>query len=229
MRYPGGKGGSFRRLVNLMPRHSVYIETHLGGGAVIRRKRPVARNIGIELDDRVAARWKALDLPWLELVHGDAHQFLEAFPFAGSELVFCDPPYLPETRRADRVYRYDYSRNDHIRLLDLLRGLPCQVMVCGYKSALYDDALSRWHVSDIHGASRVGGRVDRVWTNYSLPDIPFDLQFAGHTYRERERIQRKHARLTQKIDGLDELERALLLDWLREKYAFPASPKTGQP
>ncbi|KHE92566.1 MAG: hypothetical protein SCABRO_01681, partial [Candidatus Scalindua brodae] len=39
MNYPGGKGGVFQKLINLMPPHDVYIETHLGGGAVIRNKR----------------------------------------------------------------------------------------------------------------------------------------------------------------------------------------------
>ena len=31
MNYPGGKGGVYQRLINLMPPHEVYIETHLGG------------------------------------------------------------------------------------------------------------------------------------------------------------------------------------------------------
>jgi len=46
--YPGGKGGVFQRLINLMPPHEVYIETHLGGDAVMRNKRPAERNIGLE-------------------------------------------------------------------------------------------------------------------------------------------------------------------------------------
>ena len=51
--YPGGKGGVFQRLINLMPSHEVYIETHLGGGAIMRNKRPALRNIGIEIDPKV--------------------------------------------------------------------------------------------------------------------------------------------------------------------------------
>lgn len=57
--YPGGKGenGVFQRLINLMPPHEVYIETHLGGGAVMRNKRPARRNIGIEIDPEVIKLW----------------------------------------------------------------------------------------------------------------------------------------------------------------------------
>lgn len=57
-RYPGGKGGVFQRLINLMPSHEVYIESHLGGGAVMRNKRPAERNMGIEIDLKVIKQWQ---------------------------------------------------------------------------------------------------------------------------------------------------------------------------
>ena len=50
MRYPGGKFRCFQKLINLMPPHRVYIETHLGGGAVLRHKIPAEFNIGIDRD-----------------------------------------------------------------------------------------------------------------------------------------------------------------------------------
>ena len=43
MGYPGGKAGAgvYQTIINLMPPHDVYIEPFLGGGAVMRLKRPV--------------------------------------------------------------------------------------------------------------------------------------------------------------------------------------------
>jgi len=52
MRYPGGKGGAgvYQTIINNIPPHDTYIETHLGGGNILERKRPAARSVGIDLD-----------------------------------------------------------------------------------------------------------------------------------------------------------------------------------
>ena len=52
MAYPGGKSqaGVYQRLINLMPPHGAYVEAFLGGGAVLRNKRPARVNVGIDLD-----------------------------------------------------------------------------------------------------------------------------------------------------------------------------------
>jgi DNA adenine methylase len=49
--YPGGKNGAgvYQTIINLMPPHQVYIEPFLGGGAIMRLKRPAQLNIGIDL------------------------------------------------------------------------------------------------------------------------------------------------------------------------------------
>ena len=75
-----------------MPPHSVYIESHLGGGALMKRKPTGVRSIGIDRDAQALEAF-ACDYP-VELVHGCAHAFLASFPFLGPELVYSDPPYL---------------------------------------------------------------------------------------------------------------------------------------
>ncbi len=58
--YPGGKGGAgvYQTLINLIPPHETYIETHLGGGAIMRFKRSAKINIGIDLDPDVTSQIK---------------------------------------------------------------------------------------------------------------------------------------------------------------------------
>jgi DNA adenine methylase len=52
MPYPGGKGGAgvYQTIINGMPRHEVYVEPFLGGGAVMAAKRPACLNIGVDLN-----------------------------------------------------------------------------------------------------------------------------------------------------------------------------------
>ena len=125
MGYFGSKAttGLCQALLGLQPPHDLYIETHLGGGALMQRKAPAMRSIGIDRDRRALDRFRC-DYP-VELVHGCAHAFLASFAFRGTELVYSDPPYLHATRRSHRRYRYDYTEADHATLLDLLTGLPC--------------------------------------------------------------------------------------------------------
>jgi DNA adenine methylase len=44
MTYNGGKGASgvHQQIINKMPKHRVYIETHLGSGNILRKKKSQA-------------------------------------------------------------------------------------------------------------------------------------------------------------------------------------------
>jgi DNA adenine methylase len=58
-------------------------------------------------------------------------------------LFFCDPPYLPATRR-DGGYRYELSEADHRRLLKAITTCRGQVILAGYPAPLYAEALAGW-------------------------------------------------------------------------------------
>lgn len=227
MRYPGGKGKCYQRIINLMPPHEIYIETHLGGGAVIRRKRPANVNIGVEADPAVADSWKRMGQPGCDIIQGDAVAFLREFPFSGRELVYSDPPYLPAARRKKRVYRYDYAESDHVALLDVLKSLPCPVLVSGYRSGLYDETLAGWRRVDFAAMSHGGVRTESVWCNFDPPTELHDYSYLGWNFREREKISRRLGRLRQKIFALSETERSALLAYLNEGGS-PCKKNCGQ-
>ena len=86
MEYFGSKAtsGLCQALIALMPPHSVYIESHLGGGALMKRKPTGVRSIGIDRDAQALEAF-ACDYP-VELVHGCAHAFLASFPFLGPDV-----------------------------------------------------------------------------------------------------------------------------------------------
>ena len=121
--------GLCQPIIALMPPHDTYIETHLGGGAIMKRKPPALTNIGIDLDPRALAQFEC-DYP-VQRVNACAHQFLAEYDFHGRELIYSDPPYLLHTRTSGRKYRFDYKESDHIELLELLkRYLRPEVRVC---------------------------------------------------------------------------------------------------
>lgn len=196
MGYFGSKAatGLCQMLLGLQPPHDLYVESHLGGGALMKRKAPALRSIGIDRDRRALDGF-GCDYP-VELIHGCAHEFLSDFRFRGTELVYSDPPYLRATRRSDRRYRHDYTDADHVALLELLTGLPCQVMVSGHPSALYDGMLSDWRRVALQVTTQARVRTEVVWLNFE----PGRMHCAGHAGRnatDRQRIKRKAARWAQ--------------------------------
>ena len=162
MGYFGSKAtsGLCQPIISMMPPHSTYIETHLGGGAVMKRKPPALCNVGIDRDASALEQFEC-DYP-VELVHGCAHRFIAQYEFQGSELIYADPPYLMNTRTSRRRYRFEYTKSDHVDLLGLLKGVPCQVMVSGYPSALYDQELNEWESVELQVMNQDGVRTERA-------------------------------------------------------------------
>ena len=105
--------------------------------------------------------------------------------FEGTELIYSDPPYLKRTRSSRRRYRYDYEEADHVELLELLKAVPCQVMVSGYRSALYEERLEGWRSVALQVMNHAGVRTECVWMNF-----PADrLHWALHRLRGEPRCR----------------------------------------
>ncbi len=208
--YFGSKAtsGLCQPIIALMPPHDTYIETHLGGGAIMRRKPPALRNIAIDLDPKPLATFDG-GYP-LEKVHGCAHRFLSTYDYHGRELVYCDPPYLHHTRTSGRRYRFDYEERDHVALLDLLKGLPCSVMLSGYPSRLYDELLPDWRTLELQVMNQGGVRTEKLWFNFT-PDRVHWSRYAGKNFTDRQRIKRKAENWGKRYQALPPAERLAVL------------------
>jgi DNA adenine methylase len=213
MNYPGGKGGVYQKLINIMPPHEVYIETHLGGGAIMRNKRPAKINIGIEIDPKVIAMWSSNTTPKnFKLICKDAIEYLNDYQFTGKELVYCDPPYLRNTRKKYYpLYKHEYTIEQHVELLKVIKSLPCMVMISGYKSQLYMEFLKDWHTNFFQATTHHGTATEWIWMNYSLPEQLHDYRYLGDNFRERERIKKKTKRWILRLKKMPALERKALL------------------
>ncbi len=69
----------------------------------------------------------------------DYRKCLDRYNVWGREgLIYLDPPYLPETRRDNKLYRHELTGEDHEWLIDwLIRRCRTHVMLSGYDSELY--------------------------------------------------------------------------------------------
>ena len=216
MNFSGGKGGTYQKYINLMPPHEVYIESHLGGGAILRYKRKAKRSIGIEIDPEVIKKWTNMNQIDFELIHEDAIAFLKRYPFTDKELVYCDPPYLRETRKKYYpIYKYEYSLAQHIELLEVIKSLPCMVMISGYESPLYIASLKSWHTHSFQAATHHGMATEWIWMNYSPPVQLHDYHYLGDNFREREKIKLKSKRWAARFKSMPVLERQALLSALQ--------------
>lgn len=78
-------------------------------------------------------------------------------------LFYVDPPYL-----ADRANHYTHELNEagHVTLLARLRTLSGMVVLSGYRSAIYDEALSDWARVETDAVADTGApRTEVLWIN----------------------------------------------------------------
>lgn len=213
MHYPGGKAKTFHHVINLIPPHRIYIEPFLGLGSVMKAKKRAKVEIGVDMDKR-ALEMSDLSNMGVRLISGDGISFLENFPFEGDEVVYCDPPYYPNTRKRDRVYRFDLGHQDHIRFLDLITQLNTQVIISGYDNDIYRQYLSDWHLYTYSSKAHDGLREECLWYNFPSPCQLHDYRYLGSNFRERQTIRRRLERMKRRLDQLTAQERSMLLEWL---------------
>lgn len=89
-------------------------------------------------------------------------------------LHYIDPPYLPETRSGGVAYASELTKEDHVKLLELLKTLKGKVVLSGYSNNLYSEILSGW--KEEKGEIKYAPssivvktlRQESIWTNFSL-------------------------------------------------------------
>jgi DNA adenine methylase len=120
------------------------------------------------------------ELPWIierlrtvQILHRPALEVIRNWDSADT-LVYCDPPYLLETRSPGSrdVYGVEMSEQDHRDLAGVLRACQCKVVLSGYPSALYDVLYTGWRTVSFDMANHAAGaptknhEIERLWLNW---------------------------------------------------------------
>jgi site-specific DNA-adenine methylase len=218
-RYPGGKGTFFQRIINLMPPHRFYIETHVGGGAVIRHKRPAEVNVAIDLDPAVKKRWQSGKYLHVTFYQADALKYLEGIQDSKDVLIYADPPYMLESRKSGKMYSHEYTDEDHLCLLCALKSLDkAAVIISGYWTPMYQAELKDWTHTSFEVMTRGGPATEHLWFNYDWPIELHEYTYLGDTFRDRERIRRKRKRWLNNLRKMDGQERLAMLEAIRKEF-----------
>jgi DNA adenine methylase len=216
MPYPGGKNqnGLLQWIINLIPPHRVFIEAFCGSAAVTRAKRPANESYAIDLGR--SPEISRLP-PAVRFIQADALGFLANYRFKGDEFIYADPPYLLGTRGRRRYYEHEMTAAQHRRLLAIVAEIPARVMISGYPSSVYDDALHGWQREELPVMTRGNTEaIEVVWFNYPRPTVLHDFGKLGVNHSERVRIRRKVQRWTARLARQDPLERSALFLALAE-------------
>jgi len=216
--YPGGKNGAgvVQKLINQIPPHRVYVEPFLGSGAIMRNIKPAKLSYGVELDELTYQKWRgSTEKPGINIIKGDGISWLKKYEWQGDEFVYCDPPYMMETRTGGKIYNHEMTNKQHEDLLTTLLTMSAggvKIMVSGYWSKLYKEKLNGWRLMQFEAMTRGGLKTESVWMNYKEPDQLHDYSFLGDGFRERERIKRKIQRHVSRLNSLPLLERLAIIE-----------------
>jgi hypothetical protein len=228
MTYNGGKGRLYQHHINLIPPHQTWFSGFLGGGSVTKMKLPAKRNIVVDMDETAVSSFQSHVMAdpkrygergW-NIVLGSMFDVLPTIQLTEKDFGYFDPPYPFHVRAGGErpLYRHEFGTiEEHQRLLDVLLGLDCMVMVCGYECELYYDVLNDWNMEKFKTYTRSGREVyDHVWYNYDPPLALHDYRYLGDDFRERERIKRKSTRWVNRFESLPILERKAIVSRLIE-------------
>ncbi len=97
-----------------------------------------------------------------------------------------------------------------MKLIALLKSLPCQVILSGYPSSLYDDLLGEWRSTELQVMNQGGVRTEKLWFNYHIDRVHW-ASFAGKNFTDRQRIKRKAQRWGKNYQALPNAERLAVL------------------
>lgn len=95
----------------------------------------------------------------------DAVELIE-FWDSPETLFYCDPPYVHSSRNDSRLYKHELKDEGQLRLLAALRKVQGMVVLSGYASDLYAQALIGWSTVERQAKTCTHRKVTEVlWMN----------------------------------------------------------------
>ncbi len=111
----------------------------------------------------------------VQIENRPAAELIERFNY-NNVLIYCDPPYVLETRHG-KQYRCEMDDCDHEELLNILLKHKGYVVISGYDTGLYNDILAGWNRFEKNTYSQVmTQKKEVIWLNYDPPNRQISVE-----------------------------------------------------
>ena len=219
--YVGSKGGLIIKsfLFNYVPKVKRYFSLFYGKGSFENLQEfdnvnwiCSEKNTELQLFSSMTAVIAYLDYKYL----------IEENVFTADDFLFCDPPYMFSTRLSgQKYYKHEFTENDHILFLNLIKDIPAKILITHPKNELYTSMLPGWNCVEFSYQTRNGTFTDAIYFNYASGDIELlTYDYLGKDFIDRQRIKRKNKNLIKKIKNLSFHERMMLYEKLNQLQCF---------
>lgn len=108
----------------------------------------------------------AIRLKYVQIENRPALDLIKKFNH-DNVLIYCDPPYLLNTR-GGKQYKYEMNEQDHLDLLAALFDHKGYVILSGYPSEMYDYELRGWSRIQVKSYNQnADQRTEVLWCNFN--------------------------------------------------------------
>lgn len=114
----------------------------------------------------------------VQIENRPAAELIPRFNFK-NVLIYCDPPYMLETRHGNQ-YKYEMNTENHVELLELLIKHKGPIVISGYETELYNNMLASWNRYEKTTYSQTCSKKrEFIWMNYNPPKKQMTLKDYG--------------------------------------------------
>jgi DNA adenine methylase len=221
--YRGHKNvnGLFQKIINQVPKHSIYAELFAGSASIfslfkVKAETNILNDINTEVHNLLCEKYRDENVI---LWNRNAIEFIAKMRYVWKKdtFIFLDPPYHHKTipKEVD-LYEYEMTGFEHVELLNTLTDMKCNVMLIHPKCDLYDEFLHNWRKVEVKVRYHKKTSIECLYMNYPEPHELQDYSYLGNDCWERQRINRKTTAYVKKFKNMPVLERNCIIKKLNE-------------
>ena len=129
----------------------------------------------VDTIDIAAKRLRGDTTHLVQIENMDAMNLIQRYDYP-EVLIYIDPPYLKSVRKSGALYEHEMDLAGHKQLLTLITRSHAKIIISGYESELYNNALTGWYKdSTMSQTTSTELACETIWMNYEPPARQYSL------------------------------------------------------